>query len=370
MTDPVVVYGASSYVGGHAIRALLANGHRVVAVARRPEMAAILLNEESEDFKIGTAEDAPRLIGSGGCSVVNFAYVKNADPSQMYRQNRILMSSIEGVATGRCRRLIHISTSGVFGTRLPEHAPPVRVAKPPPDAYGESKLHAEHLVERLAGKQSCEAAIVRLGNVIGPGSPTWVAGIAQRLLEVKPVAYAGASGFSNTTHVENIGDYVAHLVGRSEGALTAHGTYHHLAEFSSRRWPEFLDVMSAEVGFPWTSVSRPGPAWSGGNPVTRALKAANRTGAGRYLRAGLGLIPDPRAIARLNRWVRSPAPPWVGPVDAVGGDDAGLLEALSAEHEFRSQTVDGWTPRLDFEAARAGIADWLRESGFSIRAPN
>ncbi len=129
-------------------------------------------------------------------------------------------------------------------------------------------------------------------------------------------------------------------------------------------------MLSAEVGFPWTSVSRPGPAWSGGNPVKRALKAANRTGAGRYLRAGLGLIPDPRALDRLNTWVRSPAPPWIGPVDAVGADDAGLLETLSAEREFRSHTVEGWVPKLDFEAACAGIADWVRDSGFSIRAPN
>jgi nucleoside-diphosphate-sugar epimerase len=367
MSDPVVVFGASSYVGGHAIRVMVERGHRVVAVARRPEMARILLPDETENLAIGTVEDARRLIRDKPCTIVNFAYVKNPDPGRMYRGNRELLRSIASAAPG-CRRLIQISTMAVFGFRFSEPPKPERVRQPPPEAYGESKVHFEHQLERLAQKLPCELAIVRLGNVIGPGSPAWVAGIAQRLLEVKPLAYAGEEGFSNATHVGNIGDYVASLVDQPTGALAAHGTYHHLAEFSARRWPELLDVMSDVAGTPWTAVSRSAEFRPSGNPLKRGLKAANRTRAGRYLRVGLGLAP-PGLLEQVNAWVRSPVPPHVAPIDAIGAGDEGLLDVLSEQHEFRSHTVYGWAPKLDFEGACDGIAEWLTEAGYSVKAP-
>ena len=366
MSEPVVIFGASSYIGGYAIRALLDGGHRVIAVARRPKMASILL-PESVEIEVVTAEDAIRSLGDSERSVVNFAFVKDSDPGRMYRANRVLMESVERVASGRCRRLIQISTEAVFGAQLSESTPPVRVTKTPSDLYGESKLHAEQLSESLARKLGAELAIVRLGNVIGPGSRNWVAGLAQRVLEVKPVGYTGSNGFSNATHVRNIGDYMVALIDGSAGALAAHGAYHHLAEFSDRRWPELLDVISDEVGFRWTTISRPPSVAKGGNPVKRALKSANRTGAGHYLRAGLGRIPDPRALEWFNSWVRSPAPPAVGPIDAVGAEDLGLLDVLSEEHRFSSHTLDGWSPPVDFGEACTEIAESLRESGFSTK---
>jgi len=367
MSDPVVVFGASSYVGGHAIQALLASGHRVIGVARRPQMARMLLPQESAQFSVATAGQVADLIGHNQCSIVNFAYVKDLDPGRMYWQNRALMDSIAAVAAGRCRRLVHISTAAVFGFRFSEPPTAERVGRPPDDPYGESKIHSERLAEQLATRSSAELAIVRLGNVIGPGSPAWAAGIAQRLLEVKPVGYTGANGYSNATHVENIGDYIETLVTRREGELAAHGVYHHLAEFSGRRWPELLNVISAEVGHPWTTVARPSEPAAKGGPVKRALKAGNRSAAGRYMRAGLGRIPDERLLDRLNRWIRYVPPPHLAAIDAIGGDDVGLLEVFSSEHEFRSRTVAGWAPNVDFDQACDGIARWVASSGFTIK---
>jgi nucleoside-diphosphate-sugar epimerase len=369
MTDNVVVFGASSYVGARIVESLLSGGHRVVAVSRRPAMARALLPEESDDFAIGTAQDAERLTDANVSSIVNLAYVKDAHPRRIHWQNRLLVNAIRRVASRGCRRVVHISTAAVFGYRFAEPPSPVRVRRPPPDLYAESKLHAEHLLEGLARKLSCELAIVRLGNVIGPGSPLWVAELAQRIMEVKPAGYEREEGFSNTTHVKNIADYIGYLIGRPAGALDRFGPYHHLAEFSSRRWPELLDVMSAEVGYPWTTVGRPQDSRPSIHPVKRALKAANRTPAGRYLRAGSGWLPDSRALDRLNAWARGPTLPQLGARDQVGAEDVVLLEVLSSEHEFRSRTMDGWRPTLDFPSACGEIADWLRSAGYSVKAP-
>jgi len=44
-----------------------------------------------------------------------------------------------------------------------------------------------------------------------------------------------------------------------------------------------------------------------------------------------------------------------------------LFEVLSCPREFRSQTIDGWTPPLDLRAADDTIGDWLPRAGYSLR---
>ena len=193
MTETTIVFGASSYVGSTVTRKLLERGDRVIAVSRRPAIARILLPEQSESLSIAAAEDVAGLTGGEAVSIVNFAYVKDAPPHLLYRQNKALVTAIgEVAAAADCRRLIHISTSAVFGPRLETSPEPSQVRSAPvEDLYAESKVHAEHLIEGLRGSAGGELAILRLGNVIGPGSPIWVAGLAQRIMEVKPVGIRG-----------------------------------------------------------------------------------------------------------------------------------------------------------------------------------
>ena len=62
--------------------------------------------------------------------------------------------------------------------------------------------------------------LTRPGNILGPGSPTWVAGPAQRLLEARPVAVAGIDGFSNAAFAPNLADYLARVVETPAAALS------------------------------------------------------------------------------------------------------------------------------------------------------
>jgi hypothetical protein len=245
---------------------------------------------------------------------------------------------------------------------------PARVGRPPTDdLYAESKVHSEHLIEGLRDSAGGELAIVRLGNVIGPGSPLWVAGLAQRIMEVQPVGYEGEDGFANATHVDNIAGYLTHLLGQPEGRLRDFGIYHHLAELSSHRWSELLDVMSEVVGYPWLTVPRDSDAVPRTRPVRRAVKALYATHAGPYVRAAWGALPPWERLDRLFAGMRDPRPP----VLRVEGDgtaqDAALFDVLSCAQEFRSSIVDGWTPPLDFSAAADTIAAWLREAGYRLR---
>ncbi len=101
MTETAVVFGATSYVGSTLTRKLLERGDRVVAVSRRPAIARILLPEQSENLSIAAAEDVAGLTRGEDVSIVNFAYVKDAPPQLLYRQNKTLVTAIGEVAAGR-----------------------------------------------------------------------------------------------------------------------------------------------------------------------------------------------------------------------------------------------------------------------------
>ena len=369
MTETVVVFGASSYIGSSLARHLAAGDHRVVGISRRPAVARILLPEESDRFSITTPDEAHRLIGGQPFSIVNLAFVKHALHYSPNKQNRRLISSIASLASGRCRRLVHVSTMAVFGLRFAEPPRPVRVRRPPGgNLYAEQKLQVEHAVERLGRRLGGEVAILRPGCVIGPGSPTWVAGLAQRMIEVRPVGFTHEDGFSQATHVDNLADYIVYLIDQPLGALPGFGPYHHLAEFSAHPWSGLLDAISAEVGYPWTSVTRPQAPQARLPSIKRILKTpyAN-TGADRYMRVALGLLPDSETLDRLIAWVREPEPPGLDPGgDRTDFENIGLLELLSSRHEFAPWTMPGWQPKIDFATACQEIQDWLRSSAYRL----
>jgi nucleoside-diphosphate-sugar epimerase len=366
VTDTVVVFGVTSYVGDSLIQPLLDSGKRVVGITRRPGLARILLPPESEQFAVVGPDKVESAIGHDPISIINLAYIRDAPPHRLYRQNRGLVKSIGRVAADRCRRLVHVSTAAVFGYGISEPPHPGPVRWRPADLYTESKIDAERLIRKLSGEIGGDLAIVRLGNVIGPGSPNFVSRLGQRILEVEPVAYDGEAGFSNSTHVENAASYLAFLLAEPADALSDFGTYHHLAEFSSHRWPELLGVISDVVGHRWTTASRPRRP-PGKPPLPkRAFKAAYRTSVGARLRPAAAVLPEGGFVDRAIGRLRSPAPPQLNRSGEFSWD-ANLLELLSAENEFRSHTLDGWKPQLDFDSACAGIADWLRRSDYSLK---
>jgi nucleoside-diphosphate-sugar epimerase len=365
--ETVVVFGATSYVGGFVVAKLIERGRRVIGVTRRPSLARILLAADSDQLVVADPREAARLVGEEDVTVINLAYVKSVAPQLVYRQNRQLAKSIEDVVGTRARTLVHVSTQSVFGDVFTEPPTATRLPWRSMDSlYAESKLHAEHLAERLARRLECELAIVRLGSVIGPGAPMWVGDLAQRILEMRPVGYTGEAGYSNSTHVENVASYLAHLEDLPGGDLRSFGPYHHLAEFSAHRWPELLDVMSGEIGCAWTTVPRRPDRTRKARPIRRLLKVAYSGRAGAYVRAGFGRLPAWDPLERAIAGTREPPVPAMVTHPVEGELEDGVLELLSSKYEFRSSTVGDWSPGLGFGAACEGIAEWLGASGYRL----
>lgn len=158
----VAVFGATGFVGRHALPALTASFDEVIAVTRRTFDAPVR-GVRVIAGGLGNA-DSPLSAIPPGTTVVNFAY----DATAGYDANIALA---EGLATLCSRigaaRLVHMSTAmvaGVASDRLVTESTLSRPATP----YQQTKLAVEeHLHRRLRGV--CPLVVLRPTAVFGRG---------------------------------------------------------------------------------------------------------------------------------------------------------------------------------------------------------
>jgi nucleoside-diphosphate-sugar epimerase len=169
-----LVTGATGKVGHATVRALLADGHEVVALVRDVERARAVMPEGAELVAGDVTDPASLERACQGCEVVFNAM---GLPEQWLRDetvfDRVNARGSENVALAArragVRRLVHTSTIDVFhaepGARFDES----RVADyPKPTAYERSKQRAEELVWAAAGDE-LEVVMTNPAAVYGPG---------------------------------------------------------------------------------------------------------------------------------------------------------------------------------------------------------
>jgi nucleoside-diphosphate-sugar epimerase len=369
----IILFGATSYVGQFFLREFSARNSEVIAVVNNPISARILLAEHP-GMRPMTSEELSRSDLGEVRAVINLAYVRTAPPHRANPQNERLLRAVHDAAVrSRCDRVLQASTIAVFGYEPGELPKPVHVPVQPGNFYIEIKARAEHLLERFSASGGYHLSIVRLGNVVGPGSAAWTAGPAQRLLEGKPLGVTGKAGRSNATYVENIASYFAHLSEAPRADLERFGAYHHLTELGAHSWDEFLADIEATVGLRRVLVSglraRSETPWS--HPIGAALKQAYRGRLGGYARSVLGRLPWQGALdTAFTRAKQLDAPESHLRGPAVQVEDLPLLGLLTTDVAIESHTLPGWTPPCSFAAAEERIVAWLRESGYTVGSGN
>jgi len=345
-TEPnrIAVIGVPGFVGQHLARALRTTGWSVHGVTSSRN--SFLL----EHLGIPAAEGKFPV-------VINLAYPTGTSPLRRRKDNASIIARIrEFAAPGAV--IVHASTLAVFGFSL-EREPvcgPIRWR--PDQDYIESKVWMENqLVDALAGNHRVD--IVRLGNVWGPGSVHWLAGMASRLRTSLPTLAEGG-GYSNVTDVHNVVSYFESLARRTETMSGAF--YHHLAEFSSESWDTFVTPVSKFLGCePVSAFVPPAPKLASflfGKVAVEALKAINDSrGPGSLLRQILNQLPE-SSIARMRREKLAAA---------TGGyfEEPVLAKVLGCQREFRSQTLSGWTPPLSLAESLSRAVSWLDWAGYS-----
>jgi UDP-glucose-4-epimerase GalE len=175
----VLVTGGAGYIGSHAVKALVAAGHRVVVydnLSAGHREAARLAGGEATPLIVGDVADTDQLLVAlrdhGVDAVMHFAAwlsvpdsVRN--PAGYYRNNvGGTLSVLDAMVAAGVKHLVFSSTCAVFGT--PERTPITEdLPKRPINAYGETKLAIEHALPHYEQAYGLRSIALRYFNAAG-----------------------------------------------------------------------------------------------------------------------------------------------------------------------------------------------------------
>lgn len=177
----VLVTGAAGFIGSHVVDRLLSDGVEVIGVdsfvpyypreLKEANISAVLANQAFTFHERDLRTDSIDDLLDGVDTVINEAATAGLDLSwvdvALYFSCNVLALDrlIKAISARRGIRLVHVSTSSVYG----EHASgdeqlPTRPISP----YGVSKLAAEHLLRAYARRADVDYVVLRYFSVYGP----------------------------------------------------------------------------------------------------------------------------------------------------------------------------------------------------------
>ncbi len=246
---PVLVTGASGFIGQHVCQSFLDRGEEVVALTRGDGPAA-------QGIRVARVSDlldrnALRSALNGIQTVVHLAGRAHAkregkdDPDSECRRvnvegTRALLD--EAVAAG-VQRFVFISSVKAVANEsdvaLDENTPPM-----PVDAYGASKLEAERLVRVVSVRENLHAPILRLPVVYGPGMKSNMLRLFQAVARGVPLPIAGIHNRRSVAYAGNV-IHAIHSVLAASAA--AHETFF-VSDGTDLSTPELARRISVAVG--------------------------------------------------------------------------------------------------------------------------
>lgn len=174
----VAITGATGFIGSHLVDRLLADGHHITALVRQASVAAAL---EARGVKavrgnVLGARDVEQTV-DGNQVVYHLARAKGHGVSP---GSEVHATNVEGTATvarlaarARVERLVHASSTAVYGTRVSRQPVSEDLSPNPDSPYARSKMLGERAALAHAGDQ-LPVVIARITAVFGPRCTSWI----------------------------------------------------------------------------------------------------------------------------------------------------------------------------------------------------
>ncbi len=192
MADPGYAVIGPGYVGRRLLERLAATGEPVAAIGRRPPGDVAGVETRAADL-----DDPASLAGLdlGGRTVFYLVPPDNGDERD-HRMAHFLLAI--GAADARPRRIVYMSTSGVYGDcggqRVDESRPPA-----PATDRARRRLSAETQLAEYARRTGVESVILRVAGIYGPGRLP-----LERIRRGEPVICPDQATPSNRIHVDDL----------------------------------------------------------------------------------------------------------------------------------------------------------------------
>lgn len=177
LSAPVLVTGASGFIGGHLVRRLLQQHNRIRLLLRRPPGSEWRNNSNVEWLlgDLGDPEAVDRAVAD--CKIVyHLGAGVRGRPWDLDRGTVVgTQNMIDACLKHRVKCLVYISSMSVIHAAKKgdpvDEAWPLEPAADKRGRYTQTKLQAERLITDAVRERRLPAIILRPGLVFGPGSP-------------------------------------------------------------------------------------------------------------------------------------------------------------------------------------------------------
>jgi nucleoside-diphosphate-sugar epimerase len=224
---PVLVLGASGFIGSRVVAALEADPvYRPVAASRR---SGLVLDATNQGALRAALADRPFVVN---CIA--------GPPNMMVRSTQALCDAARDAAP---RRIVHLSSMAVYGSAtgtVREDHPPIA----PVSDYGQAKIDCERILLKYVDDGG-DAVILRPTCVFGPGSPQWTTRLG-RLLRAGRIGDLGSAG-DGVCNLAFIDDVVAAVVAALDAEDVSGGAFN-VSSACDLTWNEFLMAFGKALG--------------------------------------------------------------------------------------------------------------------------
>lgn len=321
---PVLVTGATGFLGRALVRRLSREGARVRALVRTPSKGERVAGLSGVTPVPGDLTDAGAMTRAvqGVRVVINSAAALRGTAAEQDRINlegtRILA---QAAAEAGVDRFVHISSVAVYGF---QPGAVLDESSPLPEGnytYGRTKAGAERMVREVAAGNGLRFSIVRPGTIYGPEAGSWT-GRLFRWARRRPLWLpAGGRGSMPYIHVDDVVDLCLHCADHPAAA----GEVFNAVMDPPPSLREVLEAWARLRGEPWI--------------ITLPAILL------RPLAAGLSRTGDPDSPRRLAPAIlRMLGEPTRWPMD-------------------KARDRLGWSPRTGLEEGVRGCVPWLKEKG-------
>ena len=255
---PVLVTGATGFLGGRLAQILSAGGETVRILAR-PGRDLSHLDGTGVEVIAGDLADIGALKrAADGAGVIYHCAACSSDwaPRSVFVEANVtgVRNLLDAAASNRkLRRFVHVSTTDVYGyPEVPcDETHPMRDAHLP---YNSTKISGERLVWD-ASREGMPATVVRPATIYGPRGTVFAAEIARHIRLGSMALIGGGRAAGGFCYVDNVVDAML-AAARSRAA---EGEAYNVSDGTGGTWREYVDALADGLGFrrPWMDIPTP-----------------------------------------------------------------------------------------------------------------
>ena len=216
-TRPVLVTGASGFIGSRLVSALRQRGERVRLGLRDTSAVSACSDVEIINLDLTAPETIGPAVRGVGTLFHFAALVDSKAPLDCLREVNVTGTRRlwEAAAIAGVDRLVYCSSTAVYGLAAGHHAPITEHELPRAlEPYGRTKLAGERAVLSVAAATGVATVIIRPAAVFGWGDHTAI-GATLRRVAISRIVLPGADGdwaFSYV-HVDDVVGAAIHVAG-------------------------------------------------------------------------------------------------------------------------------------------------------------